>query len=831
MKRNISINIGGIIFHVEEDGYERLKSYLDSITSYFSTFEDSKEIIDDIENRIAELLLQKLSDGKQVVIIDDIDELIGTMGTVSDFQASIEIEEPEEPSAQQEPTSAQQQEEDSEGKESAAEDTAKKRLHRDVDRRVLGGVASGMAYYFGIDPLWIRLIFLAFLFNLFFLEVSGLVVLAYIILWIVVPGKTGLEEDKTIKKLYRNPDERVLGGVASGIASYFGTDITVIRVLFILGLIPGGASFFLYIVLWIITPEAKTITEKMQMEGEPVTLTNIEKNVKKSFNVEEGEESPWVKILLFPFRLIAILIKGLGEVLGPLLKFLVEFIRIAFGAFVSLFGFTLILSFVVVLGVMLGIQGRWSDYVYIDELPIELFSQSVDPLGAIALFLVFIIPALVLVLLGVMIIVKRKVGNAYIGWSMFGVWIISLLVVAFMIPNTIRQFSVEDDVNRDQFFSSDASTMMLQLSDQKDSPYDGVDLRIRGHEDSLFKAAIRLESRGEDPEDARNNAEKISYSIVQQDSIFFFDSELELGDADFRFQRVSVIFYVPFNRTFKMDYEMRKILVNTLGRDGYWNSDLRENTWVITREGLQCTTCPEDQETDKSNVRAMNSDDLDSEVDWTKAKGRSQVYEFENFDEIMATSRINIKVIESNDYNVEIVADEDLMEDVFVKQFGDRLEIEYKNDWTWSDENNFAGDKIWAFVSTPGLEELEIVGGCKAEIQGFENGEMLLISTGASSIYANTKADFLDVRITGASKVKLQGSGRELKAEVLGASRLEAFDFKVEEAEIEVLGASRAEVFGQQSLDINASGISKVKYRGTDNVVIDSDGLTTIKKQ
>jgi phage shock protein PspC (stress-responsive transcriptional regulator) len=756
MKRNISINIGGIIFHIEEDGYDKLKSYLDSINSYFSNFEDSKEIIDDIENRIAELLLQKLSDGKQVVIVEDIDELISTMGTVSDFQASIEIEEPEEPKQAKTSQSYQGQSSGNQQHSKSEEDTGKKRLHRDVDRRILGGVASGMAYYFGIDPLWIRLVFLALLFNLFFVEVSGLVVLAYIILWIVVPGKSGMEEDKSVKKLYRNPDERVLGGVASGIASYFGTDITVIRVLFILGLIPAGAGFFLYIVLWIITPEAKTITEKMQMQGEPVTLTNIEKNVKKSLNVEEGEESAGVKILLFPFRLIAIVIKGLGEVLGPLLKFLVEAIRIAFGAFISLLGFTFVISLVVVLGVMLGLKGEWSDYVYVDELPIELFSQTVDPLGAIALFLVFLIPALVLVLLGVMVIVKRKVGNAYIGWSLFGLWIVSLLVVAFMVPKTIRQFSVEDDINKDQFFNSDASTVVLKLSDQEDSPYDGVDLRIRGHEDSVFKAAIRLESRGENPEDARMQAEKISYTIAQQDSIFLFDSEIDFRDAGFRFQRASVIFYVPFGQPFQMDYELRKILINTLSRDGYWSRDLQDNTWMVTKDGLECTTCPKPEEEEKTDIRSMNSDDLESDVDWTKASGRSQTYEFENFEEILATSLVNIKVIQSNDYNVEIVAPDDLMEKVFVKQFGDRLEIEYKNDWNWMDDNKYKGEKIWAFVSAPNLEELEIVGGCKAEIQGFENQDLLLIATGASSIYANVNPDFMDVRATGASRIKLR---------------------------------------------------------------------------
>src|SRR5687768_10066584 len=93
MKKNISINISGIIFHIEEDGYEPLKKYLDSINKYFSTFEDSSEILADIESRIAEIFLSKLNEEKQVITAEDVNALIATMGSVSDFKA---VEEPGE---------------------------------------------------------------------------------------------------------------------------------------------------------------------------------------------------------------------------------------------------------------------------------------------------------------------------------------------------------------------------------------------------------------------------------------------------------------------------------------------------------------------------------------------------------------------------------------------------------------------------------------------------------------------------------------------------------------------------------------------------------------
>jgi hypothetical protein len=94
MKKTISINIGGIIFHIEEDGYEKLKSYLSSIQKYFSSFADSKEIVSDIEGRIAERFFNKQkAENKQVISLSDVDELIAAMGTVADFEAIEQAED------------------------------------------------------------------------------------------------------------------------------------------------------------------------------------------------------------------------------------------------------------------------------------------------------------------------------------------------------------------------------------------------------------------------------------------------------------------------------------------------------------------------------------------------------------------------------------------------------------------------------------------------------------------------------------------------------------------------------------------------------------------
>src|SRR3982750_1655295 len=97
-----------IFFHIEEDGYDTLKKYLDSINKYFSTFEDSSEILADIESRIAEIFLSKLNEEKQVITSEDVNSLVSTMGSVSDFRAAEEQESASENTGSQGTPSADQ---------------------------------------------------------------------------------------------------------------------------------------------------------------------------------------------------------------------------------------------------------------------------------------------------------------------------------------------------------------------------------------------------------------------------------------------------------------------------------------------------------------------------------------------------------------------------------------------------------------------------------------------------------------------------------------------------------------------------------------------------
>ncbi len=162
MKKTISINISGILFHIEEDGYTTLKKYLESINRHFSHYEDNQEIISDIENRIAEIFLSNLKNNKQVITAENVNSLIEKMGTIADFKA-IEEELDDSP----EDKKAEANEEYDYYKHITPHENTKgyKKLTRLENRKILGGVCAGMANYLSIDPLWTRLVAILLIFS------------------------------------------------------------------------------------------------------------------------------------------------------------------------------------------------------------------------------------------------------------------------------------------------------------------------------------------------------------------------------------------------------------------------------------------------------------------------------------------------------------------------------------------------------------------------------------------------------------------------------------------------------------------------------------------
>ncbi|MBT3384318.1 MAG: PspC domain-containing protein [Prolixibacteraceae bacterium] len=159
MKRTFTINISGFVFHIEDDAYEVLQKYLINLKNHFGNGDEGKEIVSDIEARIAEIFTEKSSGDKNAVTLEWVNEVIEAMGTPENFDN-----------------------EESDESKFGGKAKQKRRLYRDPEQRVLGGVCSGLAAYFNIDLAILRIVTVVII-----LITSGAGLLAYLILWIAVP--------------------------------------------------------------------------------------------------------------------------------------------------------------------------------------------------------------------------------------------------------------------------------------------------------------------------------------------------------------------------------------------------------------------------------------------------------------------------------------------------------------------------------------------------------------------------------------------------------------------------------------------------------------------
>jgi phage shock protein PspC (stress-responsive transcriptional regulator) len=223
MKKVININFQGTIVPIEESSYELLKQYIESLRRYFLKEEGRDEIINDIESRISELFQERLKKGSTCITDDDVNAIIKNMGRPQDLEDA-------EAGEQQNSRATQENTDTKEEYSQQSFNWKGKRLYRDENHKILGGVCSGIAAYFGIDPVIVRVLFI----------VSGIGFLLYFLLWIFVPGSDMLVNGVR-KRLYRNPDGKIIGGVCSGIGSYFDVNPWLPRAIF---LIPFISFFF-----------------------------------------------------------------------------------------------------------------------------------------------------------------------------------------------------------------------------------------------------------------------------------------------------------------------------------------------------------------------------------------------------------------------------------------------------------------------------------------------------------------------------------------------------------------------------------------------------------
>jgi phage shock protein PspC (stress-responsive transcriptional regulator) len=527
MNKTIIININGIVFHIEEDAYEILKAYMTDVKRHFSTSADSLEITTDIENRIAEMFNETLANqNKQVIVDADVKLVVEQMGSVEDFES--------------------------------VENDAK------------------------------------------------------------APGSTNYAYSTERRRLFRDPDDHLVSGVAAGIANYFDIPAVWIRLAFALSLIFAGSGFILYIILWIVIPKATTRADRMAMKGEKQDLKGFKKNfedemslVKENLSNFRKETRPFVyKVRDFLgdfFDHLGTFLRGTGSFLG---KFI--------GAAILLACFGLAIALIVV---FIGfIAFGKTDIFHI--FPFNIVNEDTNLVFLTGGFLLLAVPLLTIILVSIRFLFKNATFNRSIGTTLLCVWLASLGAVVYYGARASADFREGAKLSKSiNIKATPNNTYYLQLNDAKyltnedstrlrikerfngmiilDDDYNGDDFdhqdRVRiDIEKSDVPQPILIESftaRGRTDEDALINARNISYRFVQKDSVLKFDRHLErLPRTMWRGQELHMALKVPLNAKLVIDGKLDRNMDFNLYDCGQSNTPKNPNgsVYIMAADGLQC---------------------------------------------------------------------------------------------------------------------------------------------------------------------------------------------------------------------------------------------------
>lgn len=532
MNKTININLGGYFFHIDENAFQKLKRYLDSIAKSLNDDPQGKdEIIADIEARISELFSEKIKDIRQVINDKDIDEVVAIMGQPEDFA---EAEEGYTDSSQAKATT--------------------KKLFRDGYDKFLGGVCSGLGHYTKVDTIWVRLIFL------------------------------------------------------------------------VLTLAGSGLGIIVYIVLWILLPEAKTTAEKLQMEGEAVNIDNIEKKIRAdlelvSEKIKNGASDLSDKISHIEYKKLR---NKTQSGIQDLLNVTGKILSAVFKVFAKIMGAVLlVLSGIILISLLFALFSAGSlELLNIDNKFVKyppFFYNSILPEWLLLLFgtLAVGIPFLALLVLGLRILsprIKKMPSKASL--SLLGVWIISLLGIGFsgieytasraydgvktskktINYNPLNPLKISFKNNNDIYYSENLryknNAIEIEVNNKKVKYSNNVQINVKKSETDSAYVQIKKESEGKKHIEAFKNAEKIDYKFNIKDNkiIFnsFFLSELKNIWKD---EEVRVTVYIPENTSLFFESSSKRFLNNIDNLQDIYAPNMTNHHFKMTAKGLECTDC------------------------------------------------------------------------------------------------------------------------------------------------------------------------------------------------------------------------------------------------
>lgn len=553
MNKTININLGGFFFHIDEIAYQKLKRYLDAISRSLSDDPQGKnEIISDIEARISELLSERITDARQVINENDIEEVIAIMGQPEDY--------------------------------AEAEDSYN----------------EGSSY-------------------------------------------NTRSTNRSSKKLFRDGDDKFLGGVCAGIAHYFNIDVIWIRIAFIV-LVASGFSPLAYVILWVLLPEAITTSEKLQMEGEAVNIDNIEKKIRDEFEsfstkIKDGATGISEKISSADYEKMRAQTKsGFQDFIDTMGKILLTLFKV-FGKFIGIL--LIFIAGITIISLLLGIFSIGSlEFLNVDSDFVHyppFFYDATLPkwLLSTALFVLIGIPFIVLFILGLRILSPniKKLSTAAI-LTLLGIWLVSLLAVAFsgieyatthayngtnVSKHSINYIKEEplkirvvndDNIHYNHNLRNRNNAISVYINNKELKYSNDINIDVRKSETNNAYIEIKKTSEGRKHNNANDNTEAILYNFKTANNTIVFDAFfLSEYKNIWKDEEVKATIFIPEGTTIYFENSSRRFLDDVKNTDNIYDRDMANHYFKMTSKGFECTDCSIN-ETDTNNWNSDNDDEI-----------------------------------------------------------------------------------------------------------------------------------------------------------------------------------------------------------------------------
>ncbi len=519
MNRTITINISGTVFNIDEDAYDKLKTYLVRVSEYFNKENEGHEIVFDIESRIAELFSERITESQNIINLTMVDEVISVMGS------------PEEFSSNDENTSREKSSIDNPVNQRNYYSRAK-RLYRDPDSRVIGGVCSGLAHYFNMDKILMRIIFIILLF-----VTSGILLPAYIILWIAVPKARTTSQRLEMK----------------------GEPINIENI-------------------------GRSVKEEMN-EQDPAKGSSVKdsrRNIRyaaptrNSENNSPGLISKIIGIILVFFGFIALagLIVSIfvsTKMIGMLPGFFHEYGSYSFlnHFFTNSTLSTLMLALLIIVGIPILL------FIYAGTKLIFNYNSNNKSVIFSSLGIWFI---------GVIIAIASVVGAVNVFSTSTNIEDSSLLSVS---SDTIF-------ISSKEYATGVVSEPKYEINNLKVIDHNGNEviaanpvLRIEKSGNSNIELVIKKTSKGNNVKAAEKNAKNIEYNYSLDGSKLMFDPYFLLNNHEkWRSQKCILTLKVPDGKVIYLDESILPLIKDIENTSGTWGGDMVNSYWIMKPEGL-----------------------------------------------------------------------------------------------------------------------------------------------------------------------------------------------------------------------------------------------------